>query len=458
MSILLESRESSSPIITRAVANGLLGINTEVYKFTKLQKTALGVVGQFPKQVAEWLVPRVNSYNALNATDICNLRSKDLVNGRLKDYDRNPGKYPAITVGVGLGGTTAHIALGLGGPFLPQAFVLTIKNGTKNGDVNEYFHISHSTALNITKNNPDLMTIQHYDPVHDGWLVRRVNHLRLKLIDLPTEYKTFIKEKLIPGGEVVYLEGRVRWKQFRVGERNVLQVGGWGSISPEEFINGSQRLTLFSKKEKLDFSNWNLDGYPLEDGRESEWGSEPGLGEALEQFCKNEGFNFIKISFEDPNDFSKLAYYAKRSQLERDQIEPSGVIVEMFSQFDAISVEKTALLPLWLIFNTTDSLKFLQGMAEEFPKDATVFFSGLSTFTTTPDMVSWDEWEIALKGFNVINIGTRKTHYPGDALALTEWKRPLLKWASANQYDHKNQLTGAKLKDLANKINSIQDL
>jgi hypothetical protein len=452
MSIIFESPESSSPIITRTVSNGLLGIGTEIYNFPKTQKIALRMIGHLPKQVAEWLVPIGNSLNAFSVKDVINIRTKDLINERLKDYDKNPGKYPAITVGIGMGGTTAHIALGLGGPFLPQAFVLTLQNGTINGDVNEYFNLGHSTALNITKNNPDLMTIQHYDPDHDGWLVRRVNYLRLKLIKLPTEYINFIKEKLMPGGDIVYLEGKAEWKRYKVGERNVFQIGGWGDLSPEEYINGSERLTNFSKREKLDYDHWKLEGYPLEDGPESEWGSEPGLGEALEQFCKEEGFNFIKISSKDPNDFTRLAFYSKLKLLEKENITPSGIVIEMFSQFDAFTINQTALLPLWLIFNTNDSLRFLKEMTKEFPKDKPVFFSSLATFTKTPDLVPWNEWEETLNGFDMVNIGTRKSHYPSDALALLDWKKPLLKWAKDNRCEFTERITGNMLKEIADKI------
>jgi hypothetical protein len=349
MPILLESQESSSPIITRAVAKGLLAQSSEVYSFSFFERLALRILGHLPKETAEWMIPRVNSEKAFTQQDVVNIKTSDLVNGRLKDYEQNNGKFPAITVGIGMGGTTAHLALSLGGPFLPQAFVVTLKTGTMNGNISDYFNLTNETAGIITQNNPDLMTIQHYDPVHDGWLVKRVNHLRLKLIDLPDEYKQFIHEKLIPGGDVIYLEGRAQWKRFRTGLQNVFQVGGWGAISSEEFIYGSPRLDAFAKKEKLDFSHWFLDGYPLEDGPESEWGSESGLGEALQAFCKKEGYNFIKISFDDPNDFSRLAFFAKKEILKKANLEPAGVVVEMFSQFDTSIVDQSALLPLWLI-------------------------------------------------------------------------------------------------------------
>lgn len=451
MTILLESQESSSPVITRAVANALMGMDSTNYSFSLSEKLALRLVGLFPGKVAEWLIPRVNSSKSINPINIDNLKTRDLVQGRINDYCQLERKFPAVTLGIGMGGTTAHLALALGGPFLPQAFVLTLQGGTETGNVNDYFSLGKKLAEKVTNNNSDLMSIQHYDPVHDGWLVKRVNHLRLKLIALPEEYKTFLREKLIPGGDIVYLEGQASWMRFRTGRNNVFQVGGWGDISPDEFIHGSPRLTKFAKQEKLRFSNWFLDGYPLEEGPESEWGSENGLGEALKDFCDQEGFKFLKISYKDPNCFSKLAFNAKKQILEDAGLEPEGIVIETFSQFSTM-IDQTTLLPLWLIFNTKDSLRFLNEMTDEFPLDLPVFFSGLSTFSRTPDIVPFPEWMQALKHYSVINSGARESHYPSDAHALLDWEKPIRKWASSNKLIKQNRITGEALTKLASEI------
>jgi len=101
---------------------------------------------------------------------------------------------------------------------------MTLKGGSSDGDVIKYFERSKNLASHITDSNPGVMTIQHFDPIHDGWLVRRVNHLRLKLIHMPEEYKKFILTHIKPGGDVVYLEGGAKWLRYQVGERNVFQV------------------------------------------------------------------------------------------------------------------------------------------------------------------------------------------------------------------------------------------
>jgi hypothetical protein len=353
-----------------------------------------------------------------------------------------------IAIGAALGGATSYLSLSLGAPFLPQAFVTTLKQGSMVGDVNQYLHRSLDLALRIADQNPGLMTIQHYDPVHDGWLTKFVNHLRFKLIDLPLAYTEFIKNRLEPGGTVVYLQGGASWLRYRVGPRSVFQVGGWGGISAEEFLEGSQRLRVYAHSAGLKLTNWKLKDFPLEHGPESEWGSEPGLDSALEGFCTREGYHFIRIPLPHPNDFSRLAFNAASALLQKEGRQPAGVLIEMFSQFDSTAAREAGLLPLWLIFNTQDSLEYLKAMRKRFPSGKPVFFSPLSTFSLTPDLVSWNDWETALKGLEWTNIGARSDHYPADSRALVKWAESLHRWVEINHHPLTTYLSPEELLQL----------
>jgi hypothetical protein len=429
----LESNESSSPIVTRAVAAGLRGEFCDNYEFPGWQKMLLTILGTLPQGVARFTISRFETINGLHPKVMDEFSVDALVRQRLGDYALLSGTFPVITVGAALGGATAYLSLALGGPFLPQTFVTTLKRGSLTGDVNEYLHRSLDTALRLADENPGLMTIQHYDPVHDGWMTRFANHLRFKLLDLPPAYAEFIKQRLKPGGEVVYLEGGASWLRYRVGPRSVFQVGGWGGISAEEFLEGSDRIRAYARKAGLKFTDWKLTDYPVECGPESEWGSEPGLDTALEAFCKREGYRFTRIQLHHPNDFSRMAFAAARRLIEKEGRQPAGVLVEMFSQFDATAARQAGLLPLWLIFNTNDSLEYLKEMRAQFPVGKPVFFSPLATFSVPPDLVPWKNWDAALTGIEWTNIGTRPNHYPADARALVNWVKPLRKWVEENR-------------------------
>lgn len=453
MSTLQESPESSSPIITKAVAAGLAGETAENYNFPDWQKSILLKLGMLPQIFGRTVISNFQAISGIPGEELSSFSIDDLIKNRIDDYKLSKSQFPVITVGTGAGGATTYLSLALNAPFLPQAFVLTLKGGSYRGNANDYLQRTINLAHEITNKDKNLVTIQHYDPVHDGWLTRFVNHIRFKLINLPASYAEFIKAHLTKNGTVVFLDGGARWMRYKVGPRNYFQVGGWGDIPSEEFLTGSPRLEHYAKITGLQHDKWGLDTdqYPLEIGPESEWGSEPGLAETLEIFCQSEGYNFVRITCPEPYDFSKLAYAAAELMLKKDGRQPSGVFVECFSQFDASSALQSGLLPLWLVFNTTDGARFLKERAKTFPQGIPVFFSPLSTFSLTPDIAPWSDWEDALSS-NFINIGARKSHYPADTKALITWAEPLRAWVKANYAPIQSRLSALELADLALQI------
>jgi hypothetical protein len=445
----LESPESSSPIVTRAVAAGLQAHYTHTYQLPTWQRLGLWLLGALPQVFARFVISRFELIGGLAPEVAAGLDTAALTSERLADYAGLKGQFPAITIGAALGGASAHLALLLGGPFLPQAFVTTLRGGSVDGDVQTYFKRSARLALHLADRNPDLMTIQHYDPIHDEWMTRYVNHLRFKLVSLPRTYIDFIHQHLLPGGAICFLDCQAGWLRYRLGERSVFQVGGWGDISAREFLEGSPRIRQYGRRVGLRHLDWRLLDLPLESGPESEWGTEAGLSEALQAFCAREGYQFISIVLPAPHDFSRLAFVAVRQALRRQGRRPAGVLVEMFSQFDATSILQAGLLPLWLVFNTLDSLEFLKQMIPEFPPGLPVFFSPLSTFTHTPDLVPWSDWEQALDGLDWHNIGARSSHYPADARALVRWHAPLQRWVRSHSQPPVEPMKAQELFELA---------
>jgi hypothetical protein len=447
-----ESPESASPIVTSAVAKGLLGEYCDNYTFPSWQNQLLLALGLFPQEFARIAISRFQTISGLSPNILKGFSIENLILERLSVYAQSTKKYDCISMGAALGGATSYLSLALDGPFLPETFVITLKGGSPKGDVNQFFNRSAKQALKIAEDHPGLITIQHYDPIHDGWLTRFVNHLRFKLVSLPPAYTSFIRNKLKPGGSLVYLEGQAEWLRYRVGPRSFFQVGGWGGISAQEFLEGSPRIQQYAREVGFETSQWKLDGFPLESGPESEWGSEPAMAKSLEEFCRTEGYQFVHIRLPHPNDFSRLAFNVAHFLLMQSNQSPAGVLVETFSQFDSMAALRSGLLPLWLVFNTWDSLEYLKEMITKFPVDKPVFFSPLATFSLTPDLVPWKDWESAMSGLNWINIGTRPSHYPCDSRAVVKWSEPLRNWVSVHQRPLSARISAIQLLELANQL------
>ncbi len=125
--VAIKSNESSSPIVTRAVSAGLIGNFCDNYQFPAWQKNLLTVLGSLPQRVARDVISRFKSISGLPPSVLNNFSIDDLIRQRLGDYENLPGTFPAVTIGAALGGATAYLSLAIGGPFLPQAFVTTLK-------------------------------------------------------------------------------------------------------------------------------------------------------------------------------------------------------------------------------------------------------------------------------------------------------------------------------------------
>ena len=422
----LESSESAAPLITKMVAGALSGRSSTTFDFSPLEKIALSVLNLGPPIWSRTAAGKYFGAIALDPAIASDIQTDLLVQNRIADYNHLQGSFPVVVAGAALGGAAAHIATLLGGPFLPQPFILGFSGGSPDDDVHTYLRSARALSKPILAQNPELAAIGHFDPIHDGWLTRSVTHIRLKLTQLPKGYADFIKSRLQAGGALIYLDCSAGWLQYQIGPRLRVQIGGWGDISAREYLSGSERINTFLEKSgSRHRGGWSIDSMETNEHPESEWGTLGGLGGSLKAFAADEGFRFIRVSFPHPHDFSRLAYRMHLHLYEMAGICPKGVLVETFTQYDPYRALAGTLLPLWLIFNSQDSLRFLRKMSADFPKELPVYFSNLVTLSRTPDMATYDDWAHAFEGFKWKNIGASEERYPEDLVSLWKWSERL---------------------------------
>lgn len=448
-----ESSESASPRITRAVAAALAGRPYQPFEFPAWQRLGLRFADFLPdrwvERLAAWqVVSQGLAPSAAGEVDV-----ERLAAARLADYEAGPSLVDAMVCGSALGGAAAHLAVALGAFFLPQPFILGFRGGSEDDSAERHLARGRALAEPILRNNPDVVAISHFDPIHDGWLTRRLTHLRLKLIRLPQTYRRFINDRLRPGGALVYLDCTASWPNYQVGPRHRLQIGGWGGLAPDAYLDGSPEIDKFLQGSGSSHrGGWAVPGLELHSAPESEWGTEPGMGEALEALAVELGARFVRIRLPNPAAFSELAYRGQEALLASRGRRPAGVLVETFTQFDPAAVSDAGLLPLWLVFNTDDSLHFLERMVDRFPEETPILCSALITFSRTPDMVPWHAWEDALSGRNVLQVGARPHRYPSDVRRLVEGANLIRRWVAEHRHPVKGTLSAEELASLVPEI------
>jgi len=444
---ILPELTDSSAACMRAVAAALRGEHFQNYPATPLKAALAGLVSSFGQRTACWVVERVISRGGQDPALAKHLTTENLARWAVSLYTELKGPWEAVILGAPNGGV-AHLATALGAPFLSQHFLFSFRHHAHADDIATYRAHGDALAAPILARNPDLAVVNHYDPLHDRFLVKYVNHIRVKLLGLPMAYQEFIHTHLRPGGTLVFIDCRYPWHQYRLGERHTFQVGGLGGVRDLEFIAGRAEIEAMQQAERSPFvGGWRLDE-PLEVGPESEWGTLPPFRQAVEAFAAASGYRFLALEGDSPEWFSGLAFSAHRWLSEKEGRPPQGVLIDCFTQTDPAACRQSRLWPLWLPFNCTDSLAFLQRWRHVFPP-VPLLFAPVPNFAPAFDTVPLVEWLAALEGLQVQVLGVDQRHYPADLAGLFRFRPQMEAWCQAHPDPVRARLNMDELSALA---------
>lgn len=426
-----EAPESSSAATLRAVVAALNNAWHVPQHSTPTEQRLAHLANHMPGIVVKKAVSRSVRQRALATYLARFVSSEGLARQAVSHYEYPEGRvgYPAIIIGAPNGGV-AYLAALLDAAFLPAHFLLSFADHTDPDDIKAYHQAGAQLIETILATNPDLLAINHYDPIHDRFLVEEVNHIRLKLLALPEAYRQFIHRHLAPGGVVFFVDNSYTWHQYKIDDRHMFQVGGLGGFSDRDYIKGSDVINAWLAEQKSQHrGGWHLSEYPLVKTNESEWGSLPQFREAVKAFAHENGYQFRAISGAHPEDFSALAYTAYLWESRLHQRTPNGVLVECFTQINPTAVQRGDLLPLWMPFNTIDSLEYFERMVSYIPKVLPVGLSLLPNFTRTPDLPTAQDWlEVGERIGSVQWIGVNPERYPMDLEAIFDYVPQLQQW------------------------------
>jgi len=448
--VFVETTDSSS-ICMRSVGAALRSEFFQPHDFGRLAEILAPLLSRLGPGFNTWVVNRVLSMTG-TAPDLADhITTPDLAHHALACYEGLAGPYEAVILGAPNGGV-AHLATALQVPFLSQPFLTSFKDHKHADDIKTYAAHGEALARRILARNPDLAIVNHYDPLHDRFLVRWVNHIRYKLLDLPQAYREAIRHWLSPGGPIIFINCRYPWRQYRVGERHTFQVGGLGGIGDEEFLTGGPEIEAMQRKEGSPFvGGWRLD-LPLETQPESEWGTSPEFGLACQSFAQENGYQFWALDGDHPEYFSWLAFHAHLAVLCKEGREPQGTFIDCFTQVNPLGARLGSLLPLWLPFNCTDSLSFLKRMVAELPIGRPVLFAPVPNFAGTFDTVKMDAWMDALSEFDVHLLGINPRHYPADLAGLFRFRPALRSWCDQHPAPVHAHLSPDELLEIATSV------
>lgn len=183
-----------------------------------------------------------------------------------------------------------------------------------------------------------------------------ITYFRFKFRRLPPAYERFLEQSLEPGGTIIIVNCQRRWPVTQVGERHVYQFGAEGGATEEEYFQGSQRVSDYLERYGSAQHRWHPPP-PDGDSPEAEWGFEPQLAVAIENFARQRGYRVLYLDFHKPEALSPaVADFHRRWYAERG-IHENRLLLESFIVMEPYWALRTATVPFWMCFNKEPSLR-----------------------------------------------------------------------------------------------------
>jgi hypothetical protein len=242
--------------------------------------------------------------------------------------------YPAVVLG-SPHGAAVHLAAALGAPWLPTGFTVTVPwpEGSA-GDWPGALQRGAVIAGRLLSANPTVTVRQVHDPVQRGALCGSTLTLHIQWRRLPSAYRSFVQDRLPPGGASVLLRDVRVWPARDLGPGYSFQVGspasGWKPTDYTADHPPFRRLL-----QSIGSGRW-IDPHPGILPRYAETGGDPRLEPQLRQLAAATDHRTHRVLYAEPETLSACV-----ADLYRDWYRAQG------SGGDRCVVETGRLLDPW---------------------------------------------------------------------------------------------------------------
>jgi len=354
------------------------------------------------------------------------IRAEKLAARMVSQYPRR--KYRAAMLGSS-NGAAVHLCAAFGIPWLPQTFLMAIRRpGFHPDEIIEDMEWGKDVAKPLLKSNPELKLHQMHDPCQDRLMIRRMAYFRMKRLRLGKTFERFLKANLEPGATIFVLECTLPWPTTQISPHHIFQVGGVGGITPEEYINGSERVAEFLKREGSRLKRWDV---PEPDGSrpEAEWGFDPELLEDVDRFARENNYQVKRITFVEPEQLSPLVADLYRWWYEKRGIASNRLLVETFNVVEPWWTLRTGSVPFWIVFNTEPSTASIESYLNRSSPFDYVHLMVLSHGIRGPGVTPIEKWRSILHraGKEGSFIGVKEEKYPEDIAMFIRYNREVKK-------------------------------
>ena len=363
----IASFDSASGFL-RALSRSLAGRDFRGLGVAKLPAPVLSGIGtlanRVPERARKELYILGGWWEAISPTRLRAVDFDAVARWAVSQYPRR--RYPAIMVGSS-NGAAMHLCAALGIPWLPQTFLVPIRqSGVDPDDSTADMAAAAGWGRALLDANPDVQLHHMHDANQDRLMIQRMTYFRVKRLRLGSTFAGFITDTLEPGGTIFICDCRLRWPTTAVSERHVFQHGALGGATVQEVMEGGPRVAEFLARQGSQRTGWRRPA-PDGDRPEAEWGFADELSGDVVRLCRSNGYRCRRIVFDHPEDLSPLVADLYRVWLQEHGVGGDRLIIDSFLLTEPRWTIDTGHVPYWSVFPVEDSAAraelFLRGRA-----------------------------------------------------------------------------------------------
>jgi hypothetical protein len=416
----------SASAMMRATARYLRGLDFPMVGMAP-GSPPLTWINALPEKVRETIYVHSGWGEALPATQLHHVRAEEISRWVVNEYPHR--QYPAVMVGSS-SGALVHLCAALGVPWLPQTWLVPVRQSGIHPDEFHYaMEAMRDAGRALLDANPELQLHHMHDPNQDRLMIQHMAYFRVKRRTLGETYERFLSNSLQPGGTVFVVQCRREWQTTKVGERHYFQAGALGGASPKDFFEGTDRVAEYLRLYHSHRRRWEP---PPPDGLrpEAEWGFEPMLRSDIRRLAHRRGWRVRHIVFEEPEHLSPFVADLYRWWNASRGLPANRLLVESFVQLEPYWTLKLGAAPFWMKFNMDPSLEALDRYLEDsepFDDIRLMLFSHGVQCVGLPPI---ERWESLLRRHARVShglVGVDREEFPRDFASMiryhTELKR-----------------------------------
>mgnify|MGYP006296620815 FL=1 len=408
----------------KALANCMVGKDFPGLGALPGAKPIEAVVGSLNRRLGQRVYALAGWSETVSADEIRSIRAEEISKAVL-------GVYPDVSDQAEMigsaNGALIHLCAALRAAWLPQTFLIPLRRPHIDpDDITADMEWGRTRGAILLKNNPELALYHMHDPDHDRLMVRRMAYFRIKRRTLGETYRRFIEEKVRAGATIYIVECGLKWPTMKIDDRHFFQTGGGGGVPPEEYLNGSERVSRFLETQGSSVRKWDPP-QPDSESPEAEWGFDAALREEIIELVRKLGGRVVRVLFDEPEDLSPLVADFHRWWYRDTGVSPDHMLAESFAFVSPYWVLRTRSVPYWALFSGRKSAEHLLEYLDRVDPYQYIYIMLLSNGMDPVEGVSIEDWRAVLRRATVRGefVGVDEKKFPYDFASFLRYNTDL---------------------------------